>query len=267
MSVAAYYVLKNRHIEFAKRSFTIALVFGTVMSLAQLLTGHSSARQVAMTQPAKLAAFEGLYQTPEGGAPLYLFGHPDGDAVRYGLKIPGMLSFLVHDDFTKPVTGLDKFKPEDRPPVAITFHAYHIMVGLGMTFIGLTLLASFLRWRGTLFGKRWLLLIFVFAVTLPYIANQLGWVAAEVGRQPWVVYGLLRTADAVSTSVSAAEVLASIVMFSVIYGLLFAVWILVLNDKIQHGPDEPAEPPDRTTTGKLPEADAGPDKPGALENA
>lgn len=269
MSVCAYYILKNRHVDGAKRSFTIALVFATVMAIAQLLTGHSSARQVAFTQPAKLAAFEGLFKTPEGGAPLYLFGHPDSvrEEVRFGVQIPKALSILVHGDPNKPVTGLDKFKPEDRPPVAITFHSYHIMVGLGMLFIAVTLYASFLRWRGTLFEKRWLMWFFVFAVALPYIANQLGWIAAEVGRQPWVVYGLLRTADAVSKSVSASEVAASIVMFSVIYILLFIIWIYVMNDKIQHGPDEVPEAPEKTEVKELLGTAAEIKSPASLENA
>ena len=111
------------------------------------------------------------------------------------------------------------------------------MVVMGGFFVGMTLLALVLWWCGTLFQQRWLMWIFVFAVIAPYIANQAGWVAAEVGRQPWVVYGLLRTSDAFSPSVSAGEVLASIVMFSLIYLLLFAVWVYVIHSKIQHGPD------------------------------
>jgi len=112
-----------------------------------------------------------------------------------------------------------------------------------MVFLVLTLLASYLLWRGRLFEKRWLLWVFVFTVPLPYVANQLGWVAAEVGRQPWVVYGLLRTADAYSPTVPGSHVLASMVMFSVVYALLFALYIFVLNHKIQQGPDDPATLP------------------------
>jgi cytochrome d ubiquinol oxidase subunit I len=243
MGISAYYILKGRFVDGAKRSFTVALIVATVMSLLQLATGHSSAVQVAFTQPAKLAAFEGLFKTPEGGAPLYLFGHPDPvtETVKYGVKVPGMLSFLVHFDFTKPVDGLDKFKPEDRPPVALTFHAYHIMIALGMFFIGITLFASFLLWRGVLFDQRWLLKIFVVSIVLPYAANQFGWMAAEVGRQPWVVYGLLKTTDAISKSVKASEVALSIAMFGVIYALLLLLYLYIMAKKIQHGPDEPAD--------------------------
>jgi len=239
MSIAAYYLLRNRHLEFARKSFRAALTIATLGSLAAVVSGDLQGRNVAQTQPAKLAAMEGHFQT-EGSTPLYLYGFPDEKTqqVKGGLAIPGLLSLMVHGDRTKPVTGLDQFPREDWPPVAITFHTFHWMVMLGMLFIGLTLLANFYRWRGTLFEKRWLLWIFVWVIPLPFAANQLGWVAAEVGRQPWVVYGLLRTTDAVSKSVSAGQVLGSIIMFSVLYALLFAAFLYILNSKIQHGPDE-----------------------------
>jgi cytochrome d ubiquinol oxidase subunit I len=161
-----------------------------------------------------------------------------------------MLSFLVHGNFQDPVNGLDKIPRGDWPPVAMTFQSFHIMVGLGFLFIALTLIASYFRWRKTLFDKRWLMLVFVAAIPLPYLANQLGWVTAEVGRQPWVVYGLLRTSEGLSRSVSAGQTLGSIVMFGTIYALLFAVWLYVLNDKIHHGP-EPVELSGHGEHGKL----------------
>lgn len=258
MSVCSYYILKGKHLDGAKRSFTVALVVATVASLLQLVSGHASARQVAFTQPAKLAAFEGLYKTPEGGAPLYLFGHPDSatEEVKFGVAIPGMLSFLVHGDFKTPIDGLDKFKPEDRPPVALSFHSYHAMVGLGMFFIGITLFASFLHWRGVLFEQRWLLWIFVVSILAAYAANHLGWMAAEVGRQPWVVYGLLRTSDSVSKAVSAAEVAASLAMFTLIYGLLSLVWLYIMIDKIRHGPAEETTPVEAARSSSFLEAAA-----------
>jgi cytochrome bd ubiquinol oxidase subunit I len=240
MSVTAWYILHGRHLRLAKQSFTIALVFGTLASLAALVTGHEQANTVSRTQPAKLAAFEGHFKT--GPADLWLFGIPDEqrEMVKYGLAIPGGLSFLLHGDFNAPVTGLDQFAPEDRPPLHIPFQAYHLMVALGMYFIGLTLFASYLRWRGTLFDRRWLLWVFVVSVIGPYLANHAGWVAAEVGRQPWIVYGLLRTSDALSKSVKAEEVLASIILFSIIYLFLLAVWLYVMHEKIKHGPEEVA---------------------------
>lgn len=153
-----------------------------------------------------------------------------------------MLSLLVHGNTHTPVKGLDTIPKDERPPVGLTFHSFHIMIWLGMFFIAITLLANWYRWRKTLYDKRWLLWIFVFAVPLPYVANQLGWMTAEVGRQPWVVYGLLKTSDGISKSVAANQVLSSIILFSLIYALLFFVWLYVLNDKIHHGPDEPMSP-------------------------
>jgi cytochrome d ubiquinol oxidase subunit I len=239
MSITAWYILHGRHVRLARQSFTIALVFGTIASLAALVSGHGQANTVSRTQPEKLATFEGHFKTGPGD--MWLFGIPDEEReiVEFGIAIPGGLSFLLHSDFNMPVKGLDQYAPEDRPPMQIPFQAYHLMIALGMFFIAITLFASFLRWRGTLFEKRWLLWIFVFAIIGPYLANQAGWVAAEVGRQPWIVHGLLRTSDALSKAVTAEEVLTSIILFTIIYLFLLAVWLYVMNDKIKHGPEEP----------------------------
>ena len=238
ISVSAYYLLKGRHLEFARRSLKIALVVALAASLGQLATGHSSAQTVARHQPAKLAAFEGHYPVSAPGD-LYLGGWVDEQTETVtGLKLPGGLSFLVHGDFDRPVEGLRATPPADRPPVNLVFQSYHLMVALGMMLIGVCLLAVFHWWRGTLFSRRWLLKLLVASVALPQAANQLGWFSAEVGRQPWIVYKLLRTADAVSPRVTAGEVLASIIMFSVVYLGLLAVFVLVLDRKIKHGPEE-----------------------------
>ncbi len=241
MSISAYYLLRERHVDFARKSFSTALVVAAVASLAMLASGDSHARVVARTQPAKLAAMEGIYRTSEGPTEIHIFGIPDSEArvVRFGVGIPGFLSFLVHRDFKTPVPGLDRYEP-DVPPVAIPFYSFHIMVALGTYFIALTLYALWCRWRGTLFRKKWLLWVFVFSVIGPFIANQLGWVAAEVGRQPWIVYNQLRTSEAVSGNLAASQVLGSIVMFTVIYAMLFVLWIYLLNDKIQKGPEPKA---------------------------
>ncbi|MBX2813188.1 MAG: cytochrome ubiquinol oxidase subunit I [Myxococcales bacterium] len=239
MSICAFYILKNCHREFSTRMFGIALSIGCISSWALLVSGHSQAQMVAEHQPAKLAAFEGLYQTSSGGTGLYLLGWPDEEKrmVRAGVKVPNLLSLLVYGDADKPVPGLDRIPDDEEPPVWVPFMSYHTMVGLGTFFIAITSLAVFLWWWGTLFTHRWLMRIFVVSVAGPYLANQVGWVAAEVGRQPWVVYGLLRTKDAVSPSVEAWEVLVSIFMFSVIYIALLAVWLFVVNEKIQKGPE------------------------------
>jgi cytochrome d ubiquinol oxidase subunit I len=260
MSISAWYLLRYKHEDFARRSFSGALIFATIASLGALFTGHSNAQMVANYQPAKLAAMEGHFQTGRGD--LTLIGLPDPEArqMKMHVSLPGMLSLLAHNDADATVIGLDKIPREYWPPVKLTFWSFHVMVTLGIYFIGLTLLACFLRWRGTLFDKRWLLWVFVVSVLGPFVANQLGWVAAEVGRQPWIVHpNIVRTASgapqldaagmivynmqealmtrhAVSEAVSGGQVLGSIVMFSLIYALLFWIWLYVLNDKIQKGP-------------------------------
>ncbi len=240
MSISAYYLLKGRHLEFARKTFFLGLIVATVFSFAAPMSGHFQAVTVSKTQPAKLAAFEGLFETTAGGAPLSLMGIVDekNERLRYELAIPGLLSLMVHEDASAPVTGLDAFPKADRPPVAMSFYTYHAMVALGVLFALLCVVAWFFYWRKTLFHTRWLLWVFVFAVIGPVVANEAGWVAAEVGRQPWIVYGLLRTSDALSKAVGAGQVLTSIVLFIVIYIFLLLLWFSVLNRKIKNGPDD-----------------------------
>jgi cytochrome d ubiquinol oxidase subunit I len=238
LSVSAFYLLKNKHVDFAKSSMKIGVVIAVVASILQLVTGHSSANVVAKHQPAKLASMEGHY--PESApAGLYLFGWVDEEEEKVtGIEIPGLLSFLISWDASEPVTGLQAFAPEDRPPVNLVFQSYHIMVAVGMLLILLALIAAF-KWKtGSLFKTRWFLYVLVFSVLLPQIANQLGWFTAEVGRQPWIVYGLLRTEDGLSASVGSGQVLLSLIMFTLIYILLFALFIFLLNEKIKAGPEK-----------------------------
>ncbi|HTX21813.1 MAG TPA: cytochrome ubiquinol oxidase subunit I [Candidatus Aquilonibacter sp.] len=238
VSVSAWYVLKKRHLDFARASLRVGLTVGLIASLLQLVSGDSSAREVAKYQPAKLAAFEGLYHTTND-APLTLVGYVDEkDQKVVGLQWPGLLSFLVAHNTQATVTGLDAFAPDDRPPVEASFVFFHGMVGVGFTMIAIAMLGCFYSWRKVLFEKRWLLWILVFSVLGPQIANQLGWFAAEVGRQPWIVYGLMRTPEGLSKILTANVVLTSLILFTFIYFLLFSVFIYLLNDKIQHGPDE-----------------------------
>lgn len=277
LSVSAYYLLKNRHHDFAKKCISIALPAAAVGSVLALVSGHSNAVMVGEQQPGKLAAFEGHFETGEGGAALTLIGIPNvaEQRVDYAIEIPGMLSYLMHGDWTTPVIGLDdpailpgkpNIDPEleaalaaQDPPVVfgemragetlsdywphvgLSFQLYHIMVGLGMYFIGLTLFGLVMWWAGKLYTTRWLLWLFVVSVLGPVIANQVGWAAAEVGRQPWIVWGMLRTVDAASPAVSGMEVLISIIMFTLIYSLLAAVWIFVMDAKIRMGPEDPAD--------------------------
>ncbi len=237
LSVHAYYLLRGRYMAISKKAFTIALLAATVFSLAQLFMGHRSADGVAKNQPAKLAALEGHYDSL-APADLYLLGWVDQEKQEVtGLRVPGGLSMLLHFNPKEAVIGLNAFAPEDRPKaVNAIFQFYHLMVAIGMALIGLTLLASFFLWRGKLFQQRWLLWIFVWAVVLPQMANQFGWYAAEMGRQPWVVYGLLRTSDALSKVVTANQIWFSLILFTVIYAFLLALFIYMLNKKIKHGP-------------------------------
>ena len=238
LSVSAYYLLRHRHREIAKASMKIAVVIALVASLLQLVTGHSSAETVAETQPPKLAALEGHFDA-HAPAGLYLFGWVnESERDVTGVAIPGLLSYLVEGDSDAPVTGLEAFPERDWPPVNVVFQSYHLMVAIGMLLILLSVLSTFGWWRGFLFEKRWLLWVLVFSVLLPEVANQLGWITAEVGRQPWIVYGLLRTEEALSITVKLGEVWTSLILFTLIYLLLLALFIYLLNEKIQHGPED-----------------------------
>lgn len=237
LSVSAFYLLRRKHEQFAKASIKFALALAVVASLLQLLTGHSSAVGVATNQPAKLAAYEGHFES--GPAPMFIAGWVDEDAQRtHGVAVPGLLSWFVGGDAGAPVIGLDAFPETDRPPVNVVFQAFHLMVAIGVLLIAIAVVGAYHAWRGRLWGKRWLLWIFVFSVLGPQIANQAGWLSAEVGRQPWIVYNLLRTSDGISSVVSANQVLASLALFGLIYLLLFSLFVYLLNEKIQHGPDE-----------------------------
>jgi cytochrome d ubiquinol oxidase subunit I len=166
-----------------------------------------------------------------------------------GPKIPGLLSYLAYPDTARAVTGLREAAPDpkDRPPVNFTFQLFHLMVAVGFWMILISALGFLYFWRGSLFEKRWLLWLLVLSVLGPEVANQAGWFAAEVGRQPWIVQGLLRTPEGLSAVVKAGTVLTAILLFSAVYLLLFAVFVYLLNDKIQHGPDDA----DLVPSGKL----------------
>ena len=240
ISVGAFYLIKKRHIEFSIASIKIALCVALFASLFQLFTGHSSAVGIHENQPAKLAAMEAVFDD-QTNAKLYLFGwvNEDKQEVNFSVAIPGMLSFLISGNTDQKVTGLNSFPKDERPPVNIVFQSYHMMVAIGFTLIAISILSVFFWWRKTLFDKRWFLWILVFSVLLPQIANQLGWITAEVGRQPWIVYGLLRTSEGLSKAVEAGQIWFSLILFTIIYAFLFVLFIYLLNEKIKHGPEEP----------------------------
>ena len=237
LSVHAYYLKKGRFVAISKKAFPIALGVATFFSFTQLLSGHSSADGVAVNQPAKLAAMEGHFEK-NAPADLYLMGWVNKkDQTVTGIGIPGGLSFLVHQDFKAPIKGLNDFPEQDRPSqINAVFQFYHIMVAIGLFLIALTFYASFLWFKGKLFETKWLLTIFSYSVLLPQIANQVGWFTAEMGRQPWVVYGQLRTSQAFSQEVSANQIVFSLVLFTLVYSLLLVLFLYCVNKKVKHGP-------------------------------
>ena len=237
LSVHAYYLKKGRFVAISKKAFPIALGVATFFSFTQLLSGHSSADGVAVNQPAKLAAMEGHFEK-NAPADLYLMGWVNKkDQTVTGIGIPCGLSFLVHQDFKAPIKGLNDFPEQDRPSqINAVFQFYHIMVAIGLFLIALTFYASFLWFKGKLFETKWLLTIFSYSVLLPQIANQVGWFTAEMGRQPWVVYGQLRTSQAFSQEVSANQIVFSLVLFTLVYSLLLVLFLYSVNKKVKHGP-------------------------------
>ncbi|MBF0511091.1 MAG: cytochrome ubiquinol oxidase subunit I [Candidatus Omnitrophica bacterium] len=241
LSVSAYYLLKKEHISFAKASLKIGLFLAFVATLGQMETGRISAEGVARHQPSKLAAMEGHYAA-HAPADIYLAGLVDEkNEETKGLKIKGLLSYLVDNDFNAPLVGLKVYKKEDRPPVALTFQMYHAMLAIGGVLLGLVIIGMWLFLKRKLFDCQWYLKILVPAVILPQLANQTGWITAEVGRQPWIVYGLLRTSDALSKAVGAHAVLTSLVLFTVVYIFLFVLFIFLLDQKIKQGPEHLAQ--------------------------
>jgi len=234
--IGAWYLLRREHLEFARRSLQIGLVVAAIFSLLILVTGHFHSVQVAKTQPAKLAAFEALFKDT-AGAGLVLWGFPDEGArtLRLAIRIPKLLSFLIDFDFNSVVPGLERFPRDEWPPIALAFYPYHIMILLGGWFI-------LVSWWGIFLGNRRFesnafLKALVFSIPLPWVSLELGWLAAEFGRQPWAVYGLLKTKDAVSVVVPAWQVLLTIILFIVIYAFILALLIYLLRREFMRGPE------------------------------
>jgi cytochrome bd ubiquinol oxidase subunit I len=237
--IAAYYLLAGRETEFARKAMAMSVIFGLVVSVLEAMPlGHEHAQQVARTQPEKFAAIEGLY-TSQDGAPLVIFGYPVNHppALKAPIEIPGLLSWLAFGDVNAPIKGLNEFPADEIPPLWLTFVSFHNMVLLGVYFIGVMAFAAFRLYRGTLWSGRRFLKLLLWSIPLPLIACQLGWIAAEVGRQPWAVYRLLKTSDAVSFTVGSGEILFSIILFTAIYLCLGALYLFLLIRKVKHGPD------------------------------
>jgi cytochrome d ubiquinol oxidase subunit I len=233
--VGAYYLLAKRDRELGRLSVRVGVTTGVIFSIVSLFpTGSLHGERVARFQPEKMAAMEGVFETQEG-APLAIIGMPDTERGELldPILVPKMLSYLAYGDFRAKVIGLNDIPPDRRPPVELVYYAYHIMVGLGTIFIAVLAVAAFLLWRGTLFTNRLWLWILMLAIPFPYIANHAGWMVAEIGRQPWVVYGVQRTAMATSTNVSGGMTIFTLLGFMGLYTVL-AVLYLFLFLKIVH---------------------------------
>ena len=234
--IAGYYVKKGLHGETARMMLKTGIILFAITPILQLGFGHMHAVEVIDRQPVKAAAIEGLYETVNG-APLYALGWVDEKNERtYGIYIPKFLSFLYNFDFNSEIKGLKAFPREHWPPVNFTFQVYHVMVGVGMLAIAVGLFGAWLLWKGKLYSTGWFLGMLPFLIPLPHLAHETGWMAAEVGRQPWIIQGLMKTADAASVVVSAGEILFSLTMFTLIYTLLFAVFLLIFLKIVKKGP-------------------------------
>ncbi|MBL0712668.1 MAG: cytochrome ubiquinol oxidase subunit I [Desulfosarcina sp.] len=235
MGISAYHLLRKQHTDFFTRSFQIGLVCGLVGSLVVAIEGDLHAKDVTEKQPIILAAMESLWDSTRQ-APIYLIALPDEENGRNAIEllpIPGLLSFLGHGDFNAQVKGLNAFPRDERPPVLWTFLAFRGMVGLGTYFV-LICIYAFIR-RKKLLESPLLLKILLFSIPLPFIAIQLGWVVTEVGRQPWIVWGMLRTADAVSP-ISTLQVATTLVGFTLVYSLLGIVGYYLIIKHARQGP-------------------------------
>jgi cytochrome bd ubiquinol oxidase subunit I len=235
--IAAYFLLKGREVEMAKRTMKIAVVVGLIASVVTLFPfGHLHGQQVARTQPEKFAAIEGVY-TGQSGAPLAVFGYPTElpPELKVPVAIPKMLSWMAFGDVDAYIKGITEFPAENRPPLWMTFVSFHNMVILGCYFIGVMAFTAWKLWKGALWRTGWLLKVLKYSIFLPLVACEFGWTAAEVGRQPWIVYHVLRTADAASPVVGAEQILFSIIVFCLVYALLAALYLYLLAREVGHG--------------------------------
>jgi len=242
-AVGALYLLENQSVEHAKIFLRVGVIAGCISGVAQIFpTGDLQGRYMAKHQPAAVAGMEGLFKSQQG-APIVIMGQPDEEKQRIDnpLAANGVLSFLVYGTFEAEVQGLDKFPREDWPqPLPLLYYAYHIMAGLGTYFALLMIVSAFLLWRGKLFTTRWALWPLMLSFPLPYIANTAGWMTAEIGRQPWIVYGLMRTSQGYSKYVSAGNGLFTLLGFMGMYTVLSILFIVLIYRIIHRGPELPA---------------------------
>jgi cytochrome d ubiquinol oxidase subunit I len=240
--IGAYYLLSRRYEEAGRTFVRVGVTAGLIFSILSLFpTGSFHGENIARYQPAKMAAMEGVFES-QAGAGIAIIGMPDTERGRLidPIVVPGILSYLVYGDFRAEVIGLNDIPKDRQPPVEIVYYAYHIMVGLGTIFIAILGLASILLWRGRLFASRGMLWVLMLAMPFPYIANHAGWVVAEVGRQPWIVYGLQRSGDAASRNVTAGMTYFTLFGFMGLYTVVGLLYLALFLRIVNAGPDVPA---------------------------
>ena len=238
-AVGAYYLLENRFVEYGRAFLKLGVIVGIIVCVLQIFpTGDLHGKYMARHQPVTTAAMEGLFRT-ETGAPIVILGQPDEEHQRIDnpLVVNKLLSFLIYGTTAAEVKGLNEF-PRDQWPtnIPLLYFSYHIMAGLGTIFVAVMVLAAFLLWRGMLYQSQWMLWVLMLCLPFPYIANTAGWLTAEVGRQPWLVYGLMRTTEGYSKSVHAGNGLFTLLGFMGLYALLAILFLYLMHHEIAHGP-------------------------------
>ncbi len=245
MAVGAFYLLSKRHLEQSRIFLSVGVISGLLFALLLIgPTGDGQGRNLAQHQPVTLAAMEALFES-QRGAPLIIIGQPDVEQQKIDnpVIVPRILSFLAYRDWNANMKGLDAFPTSEWPGnIPLLYYSYHIMVGLGTIFMAVMVVAAVLLWRKRLFEARWMLWILMLSFPLPYIANTAGWMTAEIGRQPYLVYGLMRTVDGYSTSVSAGNGWFTLLGFFGMYTILSILFLFLVHREIDHGPEEPETP-------------------------
>jgi len=238
-AVGAFYLLTSRHESYGRTFVKAGVLVGVVAAVLSLFpTGDRQGKLVTENQPVTLAAMEGLFETQQG-APLAVLGQPDVQNRRLDnpLVVPQMLSFLTYKNWSANVRGLDSFPQSEWPDqIPLLYYSYHVMVGLGTIFIAVMVVAVFLYWRGKLFSSKWMLWILMISVPLPYIANTAGWMTAELGRQPWLIYGMMRTSQGFSPRVASGNVWFTLIGFMGMYTVLAMLWLFLIYREIETGP-------------------------------
>lgn len=240
-AIGAFYILNDKHSEFGKLFVKTGVLFGLFASIMVAFpTGDLAAKNVVKYQPVTFAAMEGIFETTDGGSEIVLIGQPDTENKKLDNKIavPNILSFLTYQRWDAQIKGLNEFDEKNYPTnIPGLYYAYHIMVGLGTIFIALMFVAAIYLWRKKLYRTKWILWAMVFILPFPYIANTAGWYTAELGRQPWLVYDLLRTAHGASPTVSAGNTLFTLLGFIGLYILLGLLFLLLVGKIIDKGPE------------------------------